>query len=69
MPCPELDRRRSDVSAMRIKLKEEVLAREKAQETTGRLEHGDFEEYLKRKIARATEDIENHLRQHHSQEG
>ena len=69
MPCPELDRLRSAVSAMRIKFKEEVLAREKAQEMTGKLEHGDFEEYLKRKIARAAEDIEHHLRQHNCQEG
>jgi len=68
MPCPELDRLRTAVSAMRIKLREEVLAREKAQEMTGRLEHGDFEEYLKRKIARAAEEIENHLQQHHCQE-
>ena len=69
MSCPELDRLRGDMSAMRIKLKEEVLAREKAQEKTGKLEHGDFEEYLKRKIARAAEDLENHLRQHNCQEG
>ncbi len=69
MPCPELDRLRGAVSGMRIKLREQILAREKAQEITGKLEHGDFEEYLKRKIARATEEIENHLRQHNCQEG
>ncbi len=69
MSCPELARLRSAVSAMRSKLREEILAREKAQEMTGKLEHGDFEEYLKRKIARAAEDIENHLSQHHCQEG
>lgn len=69
MPCSELDALRSAVSAMRIKLREEILAREKAQEITGKLEHGDFEEYLKRKIARAAEEIEQHLRRHDCQEG
>ena len=69
MSCPELDGLRSAVSAMRIKLREEILAREKAQEMTGKLEHGDFEEYLKRKIARAAQEIEDHLRQHNCQEG
>ncbi len=69
MPCAELERLRTAVSAMRIKLREEIVAREKAQEMTGKLEHGDFEEYLKRKISRAAEEIENHLQQHQCQEG
>ncbi|MGH9554530.1 MAG: hypothetical protein ACRD2Y_01795 [Terriglobales bacterium] len=68
MPCPELDRLRQGIAALQAKLKDKSLAREKAQGITGKLEHGDFEEFLKRKIARAAQNIESHLRQHNCQE-
>ncbi|MGH9508504.1 MAG: hypothetical protein ACRD2Q_02650 [Terriglobales bacterium] len=69
MPCPELDRLRREIAELRIKLKDKSVAREKAQDLTGKLEHGDFEEYLRRRIARAAQDIDSHLRQHNCQEG
>jgi len=69
VPCPDLDRLRQEVSALRTRLKEETLAREKAQQATVNLEHSDFEVYLKRKIALATQGIEDHIRQHNCQEG
>lgn len=69
MPCPELDRLRQEISSLRIKLRDKSQAREQAQELTGRLEHGDFETYLKRKIARVAQEIESHVRQHKCQEG
>jgi hypothetical protein len=68
MPCPELDRLRQEIASLRVKLRDKSQARKKAQELTGKLEHGDFEEYLKRRIARTAEAIETHLRQHNCQE-
>jgi len=69
MPCPELDRLRQEISSLRVKLRDKAQAREQAQEQSGRLEHGDFEAYLKRKIARVAQEIESHVRQHNCQEG
>ncbi|MCI0403296.1 MAG: hypothetical protein L0212_07210 [Acidobacteria bacterium] len=68
MPCPELDRLRQEIAALRVKLKDKGLARQQAQEQAGKLEQGDFETYLKRKIARAAQEIESHVRQHKCQE-
>ena len=68
MPCPELDRLRQEVAALRAKLKDKTQAREQAQDLTGKLQRGDFEEFLKRKIGRAAQAIESHVRQHHCQE-
>ncbi|MGH9602628.1 MAG: hypothetical protein ACRD24_09600, partial [Terriglobales bacterium] len=65
----ELDRLRQEIASLQAKLKDKSLAREKAQGITGKLQHGDFEEYLKRKIARTAQEIETHVRQHNCQEG
>jgi hypothetical protein len=69
MPCSELDRLRQEISSLRIKLREKSAAREQAQELSGKLEYGDFETYLKRKIERVAREIEGHVRQHKCQEG
>ena len=68
MACPELDRLREDIAALRAQLRDKSLAREQAQNAKGRSAHGDFEGYLKRRIERAAQEIESHIREHNCQE-
>ncbi len=64
MPCPELARLRQEIGVLQTRLKEETLAREKAEEVTGKREHDDLEVYLQRRIALAAEGIKEHIRRH-----